>query len=98
MQTDIVILIAVIIGGFVVLAWLVKRELGRLGEKKEDTTLTEWLKSMQASVEHTNKTLNEAMRGQTGDVSKLLQENAKQLNERLDTASRVIGDLKKKSW
>lgn len=92
MQIDFIILIVVIVTGFCILAWLVKQELGN---KKEDTTLTEWLKSMQASVEHTNKTLNEAMRGQTGDVAKLLQENTKQLNERLDTASRVIGDLKK---
>lgn len=95
MQPDFLILIVIIVIGFIVLGWLVKGGLDRLGSKKEDTTMTEWLKSMQASVEHTNKTLNEAMRGQTGDVSKLLQENAKQLNERLDTAARVIGDLKK---
>lgn len=95
MQLDLIILIGIIVSGFIVLAWVIKRELGKFGNKKEDTTLTEWLKSMQASVEHTNKTLNEAMRGQTGDVAKLLQENTKQLNERLDTASRVIGDLKK---
>lgn len=95
MQPDFLIVIAVVIAGFSVLAWLVKKELGKLGEKKEDTTMTEWLKSMQASIEHTNKTLNEAMRGSTSDVAKLLQTNTKQLNERLDTAARVIGDLKK---
>ena len=95
MQPDFLIVIAVVIAGFVMLAWLAKRELGKLSEKKEDTTMTEWLKSMQASIEHTNKTLNEAMRGSTSDVAKLLQTNTKQLNERLDTAARVIGDLKK---
>lgn len=77
MQIDFVILITVVIIGFAILAWLISR-------KREDTTLTEWLKSMQASVEHTN----------TG-VTKVLQENSKQLNERLDTAAHVIGDLKK---
>lgn len=95
MQPDFLIVIAIVIAGFSVLAWLVKKELGKLGERKEDTTMTEWLKSMQASIEHTNKTLNEAMRGSTSDVAKLLQTNTKQLNERLDTAARVIGDLKK---
>lgn len=95
MQPDFLILIAVIVGGFMVLAWLVKNELAKISEKKDDTTLTEWLKSMQTSIEHTNKTLNEAMRGSTSDVAKLLQTNTKQLNERLDTAARVIGDLKK---
>ena len=95
MQPDFIILIIVLIAGFAVLAWIVKRELSKLSEKKDDTTLTEWLKSMQATIEHTNKTLNDAMRGSTSDVAKLLQSNTKQLNERLDTAARVIGDLKK---
>lgn len=95
MQTDFLILILVILIGFGIFVWLVKKELSKFSEKKEDTTLTEWLKSMQASIEHTNKTLNEAMRGSTSDVAKLLQTNTKQLNERLDTAARVIGDLKK---
>lgn len=95
MQPDFIILIVVLIAGFGLLAVLVKRELAKLSEKKEDTTMVEWLKSMQSTIEHTNKTLNEAMRGSTSDVAKLLQANTKQLNERLDTAARVIGDLKK---
>lgn len=95
MQVDFVVLILAILVGFAVLAWLVKRELAKFSEKKEDTTLTEWLKSMQSSIENTNKALNETMRGQTSDVAKLLQANTKQLNERLDTAARVIGDLKR---
>ncbi len=94
MRPDFLILILVVIAGFGVLAYLVKKELGKLAEKKEDTTLTEWLKTMQVSIENTNKVLNEAMRGQTSDVAKLLQSNTKQLNDRLDTAARVIGDLK----
>jgi DNA recombination protein RmuC len=93
-QMDLIVLLIVIIAGFGVLAWIVRRELSKLSAKPEDATLTEWLKSMQSSIENTNKALNDAMRGQTSDVSKLLQANAKQLNERLDTAARVIGDLK----
>lgn len=95
MQPDFLILILVIVAGFAVLTWLAKRELGKLSEKKEDTTMIEWLKSMQVAIENTNKTLNESMRGSTTDVAKLLQSNTKQLNERLDAAARVIGDLKK---
>lgn len=94
MSSDFFILILVVCIGFGILFYIVKKELGKLSEKKEDTTLTEWLKAMQVSVENTNKVLNEAMRGQTSDVAKLLQSNTKQLNERLDMAARVIGDLK----
>jgi len=94
-QPDFIVLVFLIIAGFIVIVWLVKTELSKLSEKKEDTTLTEWLKSMQASIEHTNKALNESMRGSTSDMTKVLQSHTKQLNERLDMAARVIGDLKK---
>jgi DNA recombination protein RmuC len=50
---------------------------------------------MQSTIENTNRSLNDAMRGSTSDVTKALQTNTRQLNERLDTAARVIGDLKK---
>ena len=56
--------------------------------------LIQWLRSMQVSIENTNKALNDSMRGQTSDVAKLLQSNSNELSERLDTAARVIGDLK----
>ncbi|KKR78898.1 MAG: hypothetical protein UU25_C0028G0010 [Microgenomates group bacterium GW2011_GWB1_40_9] len=45
--------------------------------------------------ERINQAVSESIRGQTGDVAKMLQMNTRQLNERLDTASQVIGDLKK---
>lgn len=95
MQVDFFILVIVIVSGFGVLGFIVVTELRKLTEKKQqDTTLTEWLKTMQVSIENTNKALNDAMRGQTSDVAKLLQSNTKQLNDRLDMAARVIGDLK----
>ncbi len=60
MQIEVLILIAVVIFGFAVIAWLVKR----------DNTLA------------------------NSDMAKVLQENSRHLNDRLDTAARVIGDLK----
>ena len=50
---------------------------------------------MQASIERTNEVLRDAMRGSTSDMTKVLQENTKQFNDRLDMAAHVIGDLKK---
>jgi len=95
MQSDFVILIILLIFGFAVIIYIVKKELSKLTAPTEQTTVIEWLKSMQTSLESTNKTLNEAMRGSTTDVAKLLQENSKQLNTRLDAAAKVIGDLKR---
>lgn len=95
MQTDFFIVLLVIIFGFGALIFIVRRELGKLSGKKDDSTLVEWLKSMQSTIEHTNKTLNESMRGSTVEMTRTLQSNTRQLNERLDEASRVIGSLNK---
>jgi len=49
-----------------------------------DPTLLEWIKSVQQGLQQ-NST----------DITRVLQENSKQLNERLDNAARVIGDVNK---
>lgn len=95
MTPDFITLILTIIIGFGILIWIVRRELGKLNQKKDDATLVEWLKSMQSTIEHTNRTLNEAMRGSTAETTRTLQSNSRQLNERLDEAARVIGALNK---
>jgi DNA recombination protein RmuC len=88
------VLVSIIIG-FSILIYIVKTELSKLTKTDENKALLQWLKSMQVTIDGTNKTLHDTMRGTTSDMTKALQENSKQLNERLDTAARVIGDLKK---
>jgi DNA recombination protein RmuC len=95
MQNDFLILLGVVVGGFVILALIIKRELNKLQAQSDNPTLTAWLRSMQSTIEHTNKTLNDAMRGTSVEMTRTLQANSKQLNERLDEASRVIGSLNK---
>lgn len=73
----------------------VRFELGKIKKSGNDETLVEWLKSMQASIENTNKNLNESMRGTSADMSRSMRENTRELNERLDAAARIVGDLKK---
>lgn len=88
-------ILIVLVLGIVSILILLKIELSKLRRPDENIALTKWLQSMQSTIEHTNKTLNEAMRGQTGDVSRLLAANSRELNERLDSATQVIGDLKR---
>jgi len=93
-MNDIVYISVFLIVGFVFLAVFIKREVSKL-QNRDDVTLVEWLKSMQTTIEHTNKTLNEAMRGSSVEMTRTLQSNSRQLNERLDEAARVIGALNK---
>lgn len=95
MQNDLPILLIAIILGFAGLLYFINKKLSALQKPKDDATLMEWLKSMQGSLETTNKTLNEAMRTSSHDTAKILQENTRQLNERLDKAAAVIKDVGK---
>ena len=95
MEFSTIIILVAVLAGFSILIYIVKTELSQLTKTDENKALLQWLKSMQGTIDSTNKTLHDTMRGNTSDMTKALQENSKQLNERLDTAARVIGDLKK---
>jgi len=95
MDLQLLLVLFCIIIGFSILIYIVKSELSKLTKNDENKALLRWLQSMQVTIDATNKTLHDTMRGTTSDMTKALQENSKQLNDRLDTAARVIGDLKK---
>jgi DNA recombination protein RmuC len=86
---------ALIVLGFIAVIYVVNKKLTELKAPKDDHALFEWLKTMQKSVDSTNRTLNEALRTNSTDMIRTLQENSKQLNERLDRAASVIRDVGK---
>lgn len=84
MQTDLLLILSAIISGFVILIFFVNKKLSDLNKNKTDEALMEWLKTMQSSINSSST-----------NMVKTLQENSKQLNERLDNAARVIRDVEK---
>lgn len=58
-----------------------------------DPSLIEWMKSMQLSVETTQKTVYETLSNNSHHMMRTLQENTKQLNERLDKAAEALGSV-----
>lgn len=84
MQNELLIILGVIIVGFVILIYLLNKKLAELSKQKPDEALLEWLKTMQSTINSSSS-----------QTVKTLQENTKQLNERLDTAARVIRDVEK---
>lgn len=89
MQIELLIILISIFFGFTVLYFLLKKQT----PQNSDKNLVEWLKSMQNSIDETNKTLNNSMRNSSTEMTKVLQENNKQINERLTKAAEVIRDV-----
>ncbi len=89
------LLLLFILSGFVVLGLLLRKWIQGSSGKSQDQAVVEWLKTMQSSIENTNKTLNEVVRGSSSEMSKVLQENSRQLNERLDNAAKLISSVQK---
>jgi DNA recombination protein RmuC len=78
------ILLLIILLIFLISFFILYKKLTDLKKQKTDETLLAWLKSMQASVD-----------SNSSHMVKTLQENSKQLNERLDKAASVIRDVGK---
>jgi DNA recombination protein RmuC len=95
MSTDLLIIVVLIVAGFGLLFFFLNKKLSSVTKQESDKTLLEWLRTMQQSLDTTNKTLNESMQTNSTTMVRTLQENSKQLNDRLDKAAEVIRDVGK---
>jgi len=93
MTNDLLIILVLLIAGFGLLFFFINKKLSSISQQETDKTLLEWLRTMQQSLETTNKTLNESMQTNSTTMVRTLQENSRQLNERLDKAAEVIRDV-----
>ena len=84
MQTEFLIIGILIILGFIFILLFLNKKLSDLQKSKPDASLLEWLKTMQSTINSSST-----------NMVKTLQENSKQLNERLDKAATVIKDVGK---
>ncbi len=94
MQEMLPFLIALLLGFGVILFYL-NRKLNSLQKNASDQTMLEWLKTMQVSLENTNKNINSTLSTNTTHMVRTLQENSRQLNDRLDKAATVIAGVGK---
>lgn len=78
------LIIGIIVLGFIFLLIFFNKKLSDLQRNKPDAALLEWLKTMQATIDSSST-----------HMVKTLQENSRQLNQRLDTAATVIRDVGK---
>jgi DNA recombination protein RmuC len=96
MSTETSLILVLIIAGFVAVILFFNKKLSELSEKnKPDETLTEWLKTMQTSIDNTSKTLNTALSLTSKNLSDTLQKGNQDLNSRLDNAARLMSQIQR---
>jgi DNA recombination protein RmuC len=93
MSTELLTLLVIVLLGFGLLFFFLNRKFSDLKKQQTDQGLIEWLRTMQQSLETTNKTLNQSMQANSTHMVRTLQENSKQLNERLDKAAAAMKDV-----
>ncbi|HEX8931595.1 MAG TPA: DNA recombination protein RmuC [Patescibacteria group bacterium] len=77
-----IIIFMVLLFGFILSFWYFNKKISEINKQDTNQALLEWLKTMQKSVD-TSST----------DMIRTLQENSKQLNERLDKAALAMRDV-----
>lgn len=82
MDTQLLIIAFLIFLGFSVTVYFLSNKISNLQNNKSDASLLEWLKTMQLTINSSST-----------NMVKTLQENSKQLNERLDRAATVIKNV-----
>lgn len=95
MENQLPILLGVIIIGFIAIFFFINQKFKELSELKKDDTMLMWLKTMQVSLEETNKTLHQSLHSSNQNITSVLQTNTKSMNDRLDNAARVISEVQK---
>lgn len=82
MDTQLLITGFLIFVGFLITVYFLNNKISNLHNSKPDASLLEWLKTMQSTINSSST-----------NMVKTLQENSKQLNDRLDRAATVIRDV-----
>lgn len=89
------LVLIIIVVGFAISIFFFNKKIAELQKPSSDQAMLEWLRSMQTTLDSTNKTVNESLSSNSSQMIRTLQENSKQLNERLDKAAEVIRDVNK---
>jgi len=89
------LVLVIIIIGFGLTIFFFNRKIAELKKPSSDQTIVQWLRTMQTTLDVTNKTMHDSLSSNSSTMIRTLQENSKQLNERLDKAAEVIRDVNK---
>lgn len=94
LDPEILLLISIFFLGFAVIIWLINKKLGQPKNDESLNTLTEWLKATQSDIKSLQQNLTDTLLKSDKNVTDTLQKSYQEMNQRLDSAAKVIGELK----
>jgi len=97
MNEDVLLIAAMIMGGFGILGWFINRKLEEIKNNGQDETLLEWAKSTQQDIKSLQGEVSRILLSNNKDLTTTLQKSYGELHKRLDKAAVIIGDLKKEA-
>jgi DNA recombination protein RmuC len=83
------LIIILIIIGFSIIAWLLS--------KNKDSTLLDWAKTTQQDIKDLQNVLSSSLQSSNKHLVNSLHQSSKEMNQRLDKATKVIGSLQKEA-
>lgn len=92
-----VFLVILILAGFGLLIFLVMKKLHQPQDTSQHQILTEWLKTTQADIKSLQQHLTQSLQQTDKNLTDTLQKSYQELNQRLDNAAKVIGELKEET-
>lgn len=94
MDTQTLIIFFILIAGMILfLGYYLSSQLKK--SQKEDTTLVEWLKSMEGKIENNKDVLEKNLKDQRDTLNQQLSQQTKFISERLEKSSDVIREVQK---
>ncbi|OGV96617.1 hypothetical protein A2W24_01495 [Microgenomates group bacterium RBG_16_45_19] len=94
MPSEFIVLGLLFLAGFALVIWYLHQQLSR---PQENPTLTAWLKSTQGDLKSLQTELTRTLQTSDKNVTDTLQKSYTELNQRLDSAAKVIGELKQET-
>lgn len=97
LSPEFLLIASLIILGFALVLWFINRKLSTRPDDSSQAAVLEWLKSTQADIKSLQQNLTHTLQRSDKNVTDTLQKSYGELNTRLDTAARVIGQLKEET-
>jgi DNA recombination protein RmuC len=97
MTVEYLLIVAIVLTSLAVLYRLVSQKLGELKDNSQQDILLKWLESTQGDMKDLQRMLTQTLQQSDKNITDTLQKSYHQLNQRLDTAAKVIGELKEET-